>query len=160
VSYALEPITADVAAEIGRWRYPTPYDTYDLEPGDVEHMLVPGYGYHVVRDGDELVGYCCFGEDARVPGGAYADDALDVGWGMRPDLMGRGRGHAFVAAILEHARGAYRPCALRLTIAGFNDRSRRVAERAGLTLERERFTSSSGERFIVFVTPPPAEQPP
>jgi [ribosomal protein S18]-alanine N-acetyltransferase len=156
VSYAIEPMTADAAAAIGDWRYDPPYDTYDLDPGDTEHMLVPRYRYHTVREGDDLVGYCCFGDDARVPGGAYVDDALDVGWGMRPDLMGRGRGHRFVGAILDHARRSYRPRMLRVTIADFNARSQRVAAHAGLTVERERFTSSAGERFIVFVTPPPA----
>jgi [ribosomal protein S18]-alanine N-acetyltransferase len=155
VSYAIEPVTAEIAAAIGEWRYPPPYDTYNLDAGDVDHMLVARYRYHALREDDELVGYCCFGDDARVPGGAYTDDALDVGWGMRPDLMGRGRGHAFVGAILDFARRTYRPRMLRVTIAEFNARSQRVAAHAGITLERERFTSSSGERFIVFVTPPP-----
>lgn len=28
------------------------------------------------------MGYCCFGTDARVPGGDYSADALDIGLGM------------------------------------------------------------------------------
>ena len=87
-----------------------------------------------------------------MPGGAYTDDALDIGWGMRPDLMGQGRGREFVAAIVGFAWQTYRPIRLRVTIADFNVRSRRAAEPAGLTLERERFTSPSGMDFTVLVT--------
>jgi RimJ/RimL family protein N-acetyltransferase len=153
VTYRIERMTAESAAAIGRWRYPPPYDTYDLEPGDVEHMLNPRYRYHTLWDGEALIGYCCFGEDARVPGGAYADDALDVGWGMHPGLMGLGRGHGFVGAITAFARASYRPPTMRVTVADFNARSRRVAEHAGFSLERERFQTKAGERFTVLVTP-------
>ncbi len=140
------------AAAIITWRHPHPYDTYDFDTGELGNLLAPEYRYHELLEADELVGYCCFGEDATVPGGAYTDDALDIGWGMRPDLMGQGRGREFVAAILGFARETYRPARLRVTIALFNGRSRAAAERAGLTIERERFTSPSGMDFAVLVT--------
>jgi [ribosomal protein S18]-alanine N-acetyltransferase len=150
--YRVEPMTAHAAAEIVRWRHPPPYDTYDFDGGELVNLREE-LRYHSVLEGDDLVGYCCFGDDARVPGGVYADDALDVGWGMRPDLMGQGRSRLFLAAILEHARRSYRPAIMRVTIAVFNQRSRRAALRAGFTLERERFSSPSGTEFAVLVTP-------
>jgi len=150
--YRVQPMSARSAAAIITWRHPPPYDTYDFDAGELANLLGPAYRYHELRDGDDLVGYCCFGDDARVPGGAYADEALDVGWGMRPDLMGQGRGRAFVAAITGFAWETYAPPRLRVTIADFNMRSRRAAERAGFTLERERFTSPSGMDFTVLVT--------
>ena len=41
----------------------------------------------MVHEG-ELVGYGCFGAPARVPEVDEEAGALDVGYGMRPDLMG------------------------------------------------------------------------
>jgi RimJ/RimL family protein N-acetyltransferase len=57
---------------------------------------------------------------------------------MRPDLIGKGRGRAFVGAILAHAvagdRAALR---LRMSILDWNVRSRHVAEAHGFRfLER------------------------
>ena len=54
----------------------------------------------------DLVGYCCYGLDAQVPGGEYLINmpaVLDIGVGMKPNLTGAGRGHDFVSAILEYA---------------------------------------------------------
>jgi [ribosomal protein S18]-alanine N-acetyltransferase len=152
VSYDIRLLTPASAAAIVTWKHPPPYDTYDFQGGELAGLLSPGYRYHELLEDGVLAGYCCFGDDARVPGGAYTDDALDVGWGMRPDLMGQGRGRAFVSAIVAFAWQTYAPPLLRVTIADFNHRSRRAAETAGFTLERERFTSPSGMNFTVLVT--------
>jgi len=37
---------------------------------------------------DEMIAFRCFGPEARVLGGAYFEDALDMGGGLRPDLTG------------------------------------------------------------------------
>jgi RimJ/RimL family protein N-acetyltransferase len=102
----------------------------------VKGLLDPRYNYHAVTDPDGvLVGYFCFGVDATVPAGRrlnlYAEDALDVGLGMRPDLTGRGLGLDFVRAGLDFARKVYAPAAFRLTVATFNQRAISVYERAG-----------------------------
>jgi len=88
-----------------------------------------------------------------VPGGTYRAGELEVGWGMRPDLMGQGRGRAFAAAILDYAERTYRPPALGLTIAEFNGRSQAVAERHGFTLDGSRFTGPDGMVFRRYVRP-------
>jgi ribosomal-protein-alanine N-acetyltransferase len=97
----------------------------------------PRLHYHSVYDerGD-LVGYFCFGEDARVAAGRRTgvyerEAALDVGLGMRPDLTGRGLGEEFLHASLRLARETYSPQAFRLTVATFNRRAIRVYEKAG-----------------------------
>jgi ribosomal-protein-alanine N-acetyltransferase len=64
-------------------------------------LLRPDYHYYAVHDATGvLVGFCCYGEDAQVAGGDYAAPALDVGMGLRPDLVGQGRAHGFLQAIL------------------------------------------------------------
>jgi ribosomal-protein-alanine N-acetyltransferase len=76
------------------------------------------------------VGFGCLGADARVPGLAGVDGVLDVGVGMRPDLVGQGLGPEFATTVLEFAatRGATR---LRAVVQDWNSRSLRLVERLG-----------------------------
>jgi [ribosomal protein S18]-alanine N-acetyltransferase len=135
--FTLKPITPCDARAISRWRYGGPYSIYDGDPTSVDALLEPRLSYHSVYDerGD-LVGYFCFGEDARVAAGRRLgvyeiEPAIDIGLGMRPDLTGRGLGEAFLLAGLRFARETYAPPAFRLTVATFNRRAIRVYERAG-----------------------------
>ena len=135
--FTLKPITPRDARAISRWRYEGPYSIYNGDPTSVDSLLQPRLRYHSVYDecGD-LVGYFCFGEDARVSAGkrlgVYGREvALDIGLGMRPDLTGRGLGEEFVHAGLRFAREVYSPRAFRLTVAAFNRRAIRVYERTG-----------------------------
>ena len=135
--FTLKPITPCDALAISRWRYGGPYSIYDGDPISVDALLEPRFSYHSVYDerGD-LVGYFCFGEDARVAAGRRLgvyeiEPALDIGLGMRPDLTGRGLGEEFVHAGLRFARETYAPPAFRLTVAAFNRRAILVYERAG-----------------------------
>jgi ribosomal-protein-alanine N-acetyltransferase len=157
VSLRIVPLTARQATEIAGWRHPPPYDTYDITQG-ADALLRPELRYHAVLEGEELVGHCCFGQDATVPNGAYEDGVLEVGWGMRPDLMGQGRGRAFGAAIVEFAERAYAPAVMGVTIAVFNERSQRVASANGFTEEIGRFTGPDGMDFIQFRRIGPSEK--
>lgn len=156
--YSIERITQPDARIIVTWRYPEPYAIYDMAPGDEVVLLDPAFRYHAARDASgALVGYYCFGADAQVPAGRiagpYDADALDVGLGMRPDLTGKGLGRDFLEAGLAYARRAYKPAALRLTVAAFNERARRLYEGAGFR-EIGRFESpcpEAGREFLVMV---------
>lgn len=111
------------------------------EPDDWQRFLVPAYRYHAILDAGDLLGYCCFGDDARVPGGTYPPDALAIGAGMRPDLTDRGHGRRFLAAILDFARTTYAASTLSATVAAFNQRALAVCRSVGCT-ESLRFTST------------------
>jgi RimJ/RimL family protein N-acetyltransferase len=116
----LKPLTASHRAEIEAWRYPPPYDTYDFgEPMAGEHLSA-------VED-DELIGYVCFGEPARVPGMRHEDDLVDVGWGLRPDLMGRGLGPSLIRAALAVHPGMRH----RIAVLAWNERARRAPAKCG-----------------------------
>ena len=151
-----KPMDEASAREIFTWRYEPPYDIYNENPAKAEPfmqtLLDPIYAYHVITDerGD-LVGYCCFGVDARVPGGDYAADALDVGLGMRPDLTGQGHGLAFFEAVAEFAQRTFAPQALRVTVAAFNQRAMRVYEKAGFEREQAFQRSGDGMDFVILV---------
>lgn len=149
------PMDEPYARAILEWQYEAPYDVYNLDPGDeaaVQAFLDPEYGYYaVVDERGDLVAFCCFGADAQVPGGLYDAPALDVGLGVRPDLTGRGRGHAYVDAVLDFARRTYAPPAFRVTIAAFNQRALRVWEQAGFRPDQAFHRSGDGTPFVVLV---------
>lgn len=137
---ALTPADAEA---IAGWRYPGRYSTYDVgEP------VTRARGYWAVTHEDELAGYCCFGPCARVPGIEAENGVLDVGYGMRPDLMGQGLGRAFVGAILDFAVNEFDAEKLRLLILDWNQRSRRVAEAVGFRDEGFVRTEESGFRVM------------
>ncbi|MFN2112722.1 MAG: GNAT family N-acetyltransferase [Anaerolineales bacterium] len=133
--YLFFPLTRRQAEKIVGWSYDPPYDVYDLRLEDLMSLLIKEYRYHQVLDiSGDLVGYCCYGEDARVPGGEYSrgePDVLDVGVGLRPDLVGQGLGRDFVRAILDFARKAYSPLIFRATVADFNQRSMKTFHHLG-----------------------------
>jgi RimJ/RimL family protein N-acetyltransferase len=104
---------------IAGWRYPAPYDFYD---GDPEPVLNPERFFEA-RDGrGETIGFYYFEEQPP---------DLDYGLGLRPDLTGRGLGLQFFLAGLAFARERYHPEQVLLHVAAFNERARRVYERAG-----------------------------
>ncbi len=146
---AFRPMTEADARLVSSWSYEPPYDLYDGDPEAVEPLLDPANRYHVALDETgEIIGFCCFGPDARVPGGNYPEDALDVGGGLRPDLTGGGRGVEFLRAILRLGRRTVPGSPLRATIAAFNERALRAAEAAGF--ERSRgFERPDGKRFWI-----------
>ena len=133
--YHILPMTKEQAEKIITWRYQPPYGVYDLAPEDLNGFMNPDYRYHALLDqAGELVGYCCYGKDAQVPGGDYSRSepgVLDVGVGLHPDLTGQGRGRAFVTAVLQYARKVYNPDVFRVTVADFNQRSLNTFRKLG-----------------------------
>jgi ribosomal-protein-alanine N-acetyltransferase len=149
------PLEEAHAREILEWRYEPPYDTYNLG-GDaqeiVEYMLTPEYRYHaILSQAGELLAFCCFGEDAQVPGGDYSAEALDIGLGVRPDLTGQGQGSRYVQAVLDFARRTWSPRAVRVTIAEFNTPAQKVWQKAGLERVQRFKSTHSGRPFLIFV---------
>jgi [ribosomal protein S18]-alanine N-acetyltransferase len=143
---ARELTVAEAERPLG-WRYPGEYATYDAE-GPLGRDL----GFFAVEDEDGgLVGYGCVGAEARVPGLEEEIGTVDVGYGMRPDLVGHGLGREFVGAILAHVSEGQPSARLRMSILRWNERSRRVAEAHGF-----RITGRAGE-FDVLVREAPRE---
>ena len=134
-------LTVEEAERPLGWRYPEPYTTYDAE-GPLGRDL----GFFAVEDEHGgLVGFGCVGAEARVPGVEEESGTVDVGYGMRPDLVGRGLGREFVGAILAHVAEAHPSSRLRMSILRWNARSRRVAQVHGFHV-----TAQAGE-FDVLV---------
>lgn len=133
--YLISPLTEKLAEAVILWHYAPPYQVYDLSPDDLAPLLDPYFRYHQVLDrSGNLVGYCCYGEDARVPGGDYSrgePEVLDVGVGLHPELVGKGLGPGFVQAILAHGSSILEPDTFRVTVADFNQRSLKTFRKLG-----------------------------
>jgi [ribosomal protein S18]-alanine N-acetyltransferase len=140
----IQPLTRAHGDAIATWRYPDEYSTYDAN-----RVVTSADGYWAVVSEGELFGFCCFGLEARVPGVDEEQDTLDVGYGMRPDLVGKGLGRAFVAAIVDFAADEFSQPRLRLLILTWNLRSRKVAEGLGF---RKTGIARSGEGDFLVMT--------
>ena len=158
MAFTFHPMDEASAREMCPWRYEPPYDFYNphSEEADarVRHLLDPSRTYYAITDGDgTLVGYCCFGADAQVPGGTYKEPALDIGVGMQPALTGQGYGDSFFAAVVDFALLALAPRRLRVTVAAFNQRAMRVYEKAGFRSVEFFGRSGDGEEFVIMTCP-------
>jgi ribosomal-protein-alanine N-acetyltransferase len=142
----VRPLSADDAAAIAAWRYPSRYSTYDVD--DPAVLETNAWG---VTDAAELIGHCCFGAPARVPPAVEEPGTLDIGYGLAPELMGRGLGPAFVGAILDFALERFAPERLRVYVLDWNERSRKVAAGHGFAVES--VVDNEQGRFLVMVRP-------
>ena len=121
--------------EIMNWHYDPPYDFYDTEADPPDDPAK----FRVVR-----------GEDGRVEAFWYfdrpAEDVVEVGIGLRPDLTGSGRGERFMTAALDYARGEWHPRTFRLFVTAWNARAIALYQRLGFREVGERHVRSF-ERF-------------
>jgi RimJ/RimL family protein N-acetyltransferase len=126
----VRPLTAADAEVIATWQYDGPWRVYDSSPED---RLRAESGYEAVADGitGELVGFICVGPEARVPGVEAEPGVVDVGAGLRPDLVGTRVGSDFGATILAHIQAAAGPARLRALVQSWNERSLRLCARLG-----------------------------
>ncbi|HEV2235645.1 MAG TPA: GNAT family protein [Ktedonobacterales bacterium] len=134
--FELRPLRWREARQITRWRYPAPYAVYDLNTAD---MILALYLHPLWR----LLGvanFCAVRDEHGELVGMFQymrhGDALEIGLALRPDLTGKGLGLEFVRAGLAYGAGRFEPAAFRLDVAAFNERARRVYERAGFRAVR------------------------
>ena len=135
---AIGPMTEEAARAVLAWRYEGIYAFYNADPHDLHDGLqemLDGSYYAATDEQGALVGFFCLGAPAQVPGGhlygLYADDALDIGLGMRPDLTGRRLGREFLTAGLDFAQERFAAATFRLAVAAFNQRAIRLYEQVG-----------------------------
>lgn len=142
--YHVRGLRSDECDEIASWHYEGRYATYEFDDGPPD----PADGFFAIVDSrDQLVGYCCYGVEARVPGVDVVEAVIDVGYGMRPDLVGHGRGRRFLAAILDFGVQRFEGERFRALVLDWNHRSLAVCRNAGFE-ETGDVTTDLG-RFIV-----------
>jgi len=140
VKITISELSQEGHVEMRSWRYPPPYDFYD---GDVDPPLNPERFFGAFDEDGGLVGFYYFEE--KPPD-------LDYGLGLRPDLVGQRLGLEFFRAGLDFARERYRPRRVYLHVAEFNERARKVYERAGFVEVSRHVRSFKRFGDVVFVT--------
>ena len=125
------------ADDVATWRYPAPYDAYDLteDPSLDSEMREParwGATWFAADDAatGTLAGFLeLVASESETEGGTRVE--VEVGLGLRPELTGKGIGTSFVDAALEFSRERWRPSTFALDVFPWNERAIRCYERAG-----------------------------
>lgn len=150
-SMRVVPLTRQFALDICAWRYPEPYDCYDITGADADDLLRPELGFFALLRGGDLVGFRSFGTDGRVPGWEYDDTALDTGGGLRPELVGQGLGREAITTGLAFGRSRFAPAAYRVTVAAFNVRALHTVAALGFRRVGSFDAAKGGRAFEVLV---------
>jgi len=107
MSLSFHALSQDDAKSIVQWHYDGPYSVYDTKVDQREvvsdDMLDSKKGFFGVYRDDELIGFFSLGSDGQVCGGTYDASAVDLGAGMRPDLVGHGNGAFFLKQVVHSA---------------------------------------------------------
>lgn len=118
------------------WQYPPPYDFYNSRTGPTEaavvELLASVGQYFAVLDGTgQMVGFRSYGKAAQIEGGDYREPAVDIGGGLRPDMMARGLGRRVAVAAINFAIRELGARHLRSTLPMFNERARSICSSLG-----------------------------
>lgn len=139
MNWTIAEMTRDLAEEILQWQYEAPYELYNNELTDESQKeLMNGSYIAVVNENNQLTGYYCTGKSAIVPAGseygAYNENMIDIGLGLKPELTGAGRGRSFLTFILQNIETTNKESLpLRLTVASFNKRAIKLYENVGFS---------------------------
>lgn len=145
MSYKFESMTQEQAEEIAfNWHYDAEYSFYDMEadPEDLVEFLDPekrGDSNFVVTKDSDIIGFFSFNK--------VAIHTIDIGLGMRPNLIGNGNGLEFVRAGLEFAISKYKPGKITLSVATFNQRAIKVYRKIGFEDVDTFMQDTNGDRY-------------
>ncbi|WP_094096312.1 GNAT family N-acetyltransferase [Paenibacillus physcomitrellae] len=147
-------------AEICTWTYEPPYNIYGWLPWEQMKGLEVEFGDPAIRgqqyvsvldDSGEL---CGFAQLFPIEG------VTRLGIGMKPELCGRGRGPAFVAAIVQEALRRKPENEIDLEVLTWNTRAIRAYQKAGFTITDmyERQTPEGMKPFYCMVYQPDSDE--
>lgn len=150
-------MTETYADQIMQWNYEPPYDFYNSGPDEEFRKELLECSYHaILNEEGQLFGFCCTGSSAQIPFanplGAYDEDLLDFGLGMKPEWTGQGRGKEFLSFVLASIADIHNRQSFRLTVAKFNERAIRLYTQLGFS-EVTSF-DYGGTTFITMVKVP------
>ena len=148
------PMTEEYSRLISSWKYDDEHSFYDHDEGNIEGYLDSTHFACISADG-ELIGYFCFGDDARIPTieeDVYDDSFLDIGLGLKPDLCGKKLGLMFLNKGLDYAQKSFNTECFRLSVAAFNKRAIRVYEQAGFITKYEVTNSYFKNKFLIMIS--------
>jgi hypothetical protein len=145
-----------MTAEELKFRVPTAEDaagasTWLAPARPASDVLDRANNYYAILDGgDRLVGLCCFGPGAQVPGGDYQARAIDVAAYWPADRVADGS--AIVLAVALFSKALFNVAPLRATTSVAQSLVR-AWEAAGF-LPIRRFISADGGDYLQLALPP------
>ena len=133
----IKSIDHGIAREILSWRYEKPYNFYNNEETDEAIQEFLNGAYRALIDmNNEVFGFFCTGESAQVPAGyeygVYKEKCVDMGLGMNPDEVGKGKGTDFCTYIVNYFKENYEGVPIRLTVATYNKRAIHLYEKTNM----------------------------
>lgn len=149
----LRPLTPDDATVVSSWRYEGRWSVYD---GHEEDRISAAKGYRAIVDGrGTFIGYVCTGEEAGVPGLAAEAGVLDVGVGLDPRVVGKGRGASLLGPLLDAVAAGSETTSVRAVVQSWNLRSLRLCARLGFReAGRHVVNEPSGDvEYVIVVRP-------
>lgn len=138
-------MTQEQAEEIAfHWHYDSEYSFYDMDADkeDLVDFLNPqnrGDSYFVVTKDNDLIGFFTFNK--------VAINTIEIGLGMRPNLVGNGNGLDFIKAGIGFAKSTYIPEKITLSVATFNKRAIKVYRKIGFKEVEIFMQDTNGHRF-------------
>jgi len=128
----IEEMTENAAQFIAKWQYPAPYEDYSFTDCQAEiDDLLAGLHFAVYDKKFSLpCGFLAIGWAAQLYDiddeimAIYENESYtDIGFGLRPDLCGKGLGHELVTTAIEYVSELFDDNRVRLTVASDNLRA-------------------------------------
>jgi len=151
---SIKDMKREYGVEIAKWEYEDAYAFYNHD-ADFKDECMDGNHFAFFNEKDELIGYMCFGVEARIPTterAVYSDDYLDIGLHIKPDYTGKKLGSTFIKTAYDFALATYNTNKLRATIASFNHRAIKLCINNGFEVLQEIAHRVSGVKFTIVVS--------
>ena len=163
MDYVFTPMNQEYATRIvDTWKYKNEFSIYDYS-NEAGHMLdAEGWGrgiFAVLNPQGDLIGELSieFFDEKDEPTEYLNFENVElinqrelwIGFGLRPDLVGGGRGADFVTACAEYAvrQCGYQGEYVRLGVAKFNQRAVKAYQKAGFEIYKEVIGEISGKKL-------------
>ncbi len=145
MAYQFRIMTQEQAENIAfNWHYDAEYSFYDMEADkeDLEEFLNPvtrGSSTFAVTNDSNLIGFFIVNK--------VADRTFDIGLGMSPNLIGKGKGLEFLKAGMDLLQSKYTAEKITLSVATFNQRAIKVYRRFGFIDVETFMQDTNGSTF-------------
>ncbi|WP_346876722.1 MULTISPECIES: GNAT family N-acetyltransferase [unclassified Clostridium] len=147
MNYVFIPMNKEYANEIAyNWKYNGVYSFYDMiaDEEDLKEFLNEdnweGHYFAVLNDECELIAYYSY---------YFEGGILWIGFGLKPELTGRGIGAEFVVAGINFGikEFEYKKDYIMLAVASFNKRAIKVYENIGFQFVEKYMQKTNGGEF-------------
>ncbi len=142
----------DEAEDILNWKYEGIYSYYNIEEHEKEYLYRTNY--HNSFDEKGVSGFFCTGYEATIDTECkfnYDREYLDIAFGLRPDLCGKGLGEAYISSIMNWLNRGKNYKGFRLTVANFNWRAIKLYKKIGFKTIKEVKSKYDGKNFKIMV---------